>query len=265
MKELIFIDDARGMGPDTDEVFKYTQSFFPCLKIKKILLVKALGSKRTVDSLAEKFVGSKMCAGVSPSIVEKEILFEKNRLLDDKNKSFGNLYDGFSYLEAMAPVCGGMKIRRGDAVILFTNQLMATYDEADKRYHLRTAIHSVPLSIISVTGIIEAPAKPREYYLKKQAGIPEHELKAEFAGRFIDYGDKRAITECSKGLVLQAIFYAVTGEPFCENKKCRLFNAHWQEELIASQIKNRQGLCPAHKKILEDAKKDFCKVIRFPS
>jgi hypothetical protein len=41
-----------------------------------------------------------------------------------------------------------------------------------------------------------------------------------------------------------------TGEAFCDKTECRLFNAHWQKDLIYSQLENGK-LCERHQKILE--------------
>jgi hypothetical protein len=38
-----------------------------------------------------------------------------------------------------------------------------------------------------------------------------------------------------EGYALQALFYYFLGEAFCENPDCRLYNAHYQSELIRSQ------------------------------
>ena len=78
--------------------------------------------------------------------------------------------------------------------------------------------------------------------------LEEPEVKKEFKSRFIDYGDKR-LNDVLKGYISQAIFFYMTGEPFCEQKKCRLFNSHWQEDLIHSQVKIGK-FCPAHKTFL---------------
>jgi len=109
-------------------------------------------------------------------------------------------------------------------------------------------------SLISTSGLVEAPAKPREYYLLKQQyeklGKDLTELKASFSRRFIDYGDKR-LTEVAKGYVMQAVFYLLTGNPFCEDKGCRLYNAHWQEELIFAQLESEYEFCQRHTQLLE--------------
>ena len=95
-----------------------------------------------------------------------EIEYEKRRILG-KTKSFGILYDGY-YLQKLSLETMPVEERRiGLVPIIFTNRLFATWDENDRRYHLRTSLYGLP-SIISTTGIIEAPAKPREYYLLKQ-------------------------------------------------------------------------------------------------
>lgn len=106
-------------------------------------------------------------------------------------------------------------------------------------------------SLISTTGIVEAPAKPKEFYELKQEyvalglPVPIEELKKKFRGRFIDYDDER-LTEIMKGYVMQALFYHIFGEPFCRERRCRLFNAHWQEEVLEAQLGQTGILRPAH-------------------
>jgi hypothetical protein len=84
-------------------------------------------------------------------------------------------------------------------------------------------------------------------------GIDINTLKQEFAGRFIDYNDSR-MTEVMKGYVLQSIFFHMTGDPFCGDKNCRLYNAHWQEEVIQSQLYPKNEFCEKHQKIIEQIK-----------
>jgi len=96
---------------------------------------------------------------------------------------------------------------------------------------------------------VEAPAKPRDFYLKQQPGVNLLTLKEEFKGKFIDYNDPR-LTEVMKGYVMQALFFHITGNPFCKNKKCRLYNAHWQEDLIQAQLTSKNDFCAQHEKIL---------------
>ncbi len=138
--------------------------------------------------------------------------------------------------------------------IAVTNKIFATYGE-DKRLHIRASIYSIP-SVISISGIIEGPAKPREFYVYKQKfsslgvwELKEREIKKKFKGQFIDYDDRR-LAEVSKGYFAQALFFYITGEPFCNRKSCRLYNAHWQKDLIYSQIR-RGVFCKQHRTALE--------------
>jgi len=50
---------------------------------------------------------------------------------------------------------------------------------------------------------------------------------------------------------MQAVFNHLTGNPFCRNPNCRLFNAHWQEELIKAQLESEEEFCEEHREILE--------------
>lgn len=141
--------------------------------------------------------------------------------------------------------------------IILTPKLFATLDE-HKNLHIRAAIFGFP-SIISTSGIVEGPAKPKEFYLYKQKyaqlgiwNIEEDKIKRKFKARFIDYADKR-MNEVLKGYIAQSLFFYITGELFCQQKSCRLFNAHWQEDLIYSQIKLGK-FCPKHKKLLKQIK-----------
>ncbi len=180
-----------------------------------------------------------------------EIEYEKRRILG-KTRAFGVLYDGFHLQRIFGEIIPGEERRLASVHIIFTNRLFATWDDNNRRYHLRTSVYGIP-SVISTTGLVEAPAKPSEYYLLKpqyeKLGKDLAELKGKFEGSFIDYGDKR-LTEVMKGYVMQAVFYSLTGNPFCEDKGCRLYNAHWQEELIFAQLESGYEFCPRHAKLL---------------
>jgi hypothetical protein len=39
-----------------------------------------------------------------------------------------------------------------------------------------------------------------------------------------------------EGYAIQAIFYALTGDPFCDDPDCRLYNAHWQRDMLRAQL-----------------------------
>jgi len=180
-----------------------------------------------------------------------EIQFEKRRI-QGGTKGFGIIYDGLHLQKIFSELIPKMEHSLGFVHIFLTNRLFATWGESDKRYHLRTSVYGI-CSIISTTGLVEAPARPKEYYLLKSQyemlGRNPSELKDRFKGRFIDYDDER-LTEVTKGYVMQAVCYTLTGNPFCEDRGCRLYNAHWQEELIFAQLESEYEFCPRHSELL---------------
>jgi len=119
--------------------------------------------------------------------------------------------------------------------LIFTGRLFGTFE--DRRYHARVVLMGTP-SLISTSGLIEAPAKPREYYYVKgrliQSGMDTAELDNIYKGRFVVYDDPK-ITSILTSYALKVIFYELTGEAFCDNAACCLSNSHWQEEVLKAQ------------------------------
>ncbi|MBI4721609.1 MAG: hypothetical protein HY769_01150 [Candidatus Stahlbacteria bacterium] len=181
----------------------------------------ALSRVRKIDTKEQK---------ISP--LQMEVEYERKNLF---SKTFGVLYDGFKLMVLFSEMITEKESDLAHCHIILTNQLFGTWDESDCRYHIRVSIYGFP-SIISTTGIVEAPAKPREFYLSQRMGADTITLEKEFKGKFIDYNDYR-MTEIMKGYVMQALFFHITGNPFCEDRSCRLYNAHWQEEVIHAQIR----------------------------
>lgn len=184
-----------------------------------------------------------------------EIEYERRRLSTPDSATFGILYDGFKVMHLFARLLSSRERHRGHIHIIFTNQLLGTWEESDRRYHARVSIYGFP-SFLSTSGIVEAPAKPREYYLLKQqfqalgmSDVAPVKLDQEFRGRYIDYNDPR-LTRVMQGYVMQVIFYHLMGDPFCDNKDCRLYNAHWQEEVLRAQLENKPDFCPYHQEVL---------------
>lgn len=201
-----------------------------------------LASIRVLD-LNSSFKKNKLLYG--------EIEYEKAALAG--KSSAGVLYDGFELYSLYRSILPKSESNLKHIHIAFTDRLIGTFDEDDLRYHARAIICSMP-SIISTSGIVEAPAKPREYYLKKNAhsanGYGLAKIKEEFKGEFIDYDDLR-LTEVSNGYVMQALFHMLMGETFCENTGCRLFNAHWQSQMIEAQLSG-SDFCKHHESMLQN-------------
>jgi len=192
---------------------------------------------------------------------EDEIGFERKLCLDSslmnstvkvedaKDISQVFMYDGFELQKILRHLNDGVN----GLHIIITNRLTCTFDERDGRYHARAVICANP-AIISTSGMIEAPAKPREYYFEAMAlkaqGQNIDSVKERYKDKFLDYNDKR-LTKVVEGYILQVIFYNITGEAFCEDIECRLNNAHWQKDLLFSQIEISK-LCKKHSEILEN-------------
>ena len=118
--------------------------------------------------------------------------------------------DGFELQRIYSDfICVDEEGSRGHGHVIFKDSLISTYDEITRRFHARTLICGTP-SIISTTGIIEAPAKPRDYYFKMMLSdllnLSNEEIKTKFNGRFIDYGDPSVFCArlriCSSGGLL---------------------------------------------------------------
>lgn len=183
---------------------------------------------------------------------EEEIKFEMESFLNTAKTQNIVLYDGFEFQRIVSSLIPKEELSLENFHIAFTNKLTCTFDLTDYRYHGRALIGSNP-SVISTTGIIEAPAKPRQYYLDLMTnysqGLNIESIKKKYQGAYLTYHDHR-LGKVVEGYCLQALFYYLSGEPFCEILDCRLHNAHWQHDLLHSQIEYGK-LCQRHKNILD--------------
>jgi len=227
------------------------------VKLRKDFISYYLDQEK-IDCFAEKIAEARVRDLTETTKFVKplygEIQYEKKMLNAPKNCSI--LYDGFKaqmLLREMLPANEYKHIH-----IAFTNRLFCTFDESDRRYHARVIICGHP-ALISTSGIVEAPAKPKKFYYLKQKstilGIPIDVAKENFKGSFIEYDDER-ITEIMKGYVMQALIYDITGELFCDNRNCRLFNAHWQEDVLNAQL-NGYEFCEKHEGLIQGLRKEW--------
>ena len=203
----------------------------------KIAGMRVLDISEPVDEIREPIFG--------------EINVELERLTG-KASSLGVLYDGLWLQRILHKIMVEKfpdEIGRGFIHVIFTSRLFVTFEK--RRYHARVVLTGLP-ALISTSGLVEAPAKPKEYYWLKagfaRSGKDTRELDIMYEGKFIEYDDPR-ITEILRAYTLQAIFYELTGDPFCINPKCCLFNSHWQEEVLNTQLEGK--LCDEHRKILQ--------------
>ena len=232
------------------------------IHINQATSVPAVDAKIVAEEIDELFPSCKI--DIRPPFRYEEKMIEHAKIADIKqpfekqqNQEQDGLltiplYDGFVMQRMFAEMIPTAELSLAHIHITFTSLLTCTFSEDDWRYHGRAVICGTP-SIVSTTGIVEAPAKPREFYLAHLGGMAADNgsLKKKFAGRFIDYDDEDKITAASINYALQSIFFFITsGEPFCNNKDCRLFNAHWQEELI--YITEKRTLCSHHRNLVNN-------------
>ncbi len=210
-------------------------------------------SKKRIEEVSKKLAGIRLRDPgkrfVSDMPLQGEVDYEKRRISTSRWKIFGFLYEGVSYQKIISDLAirGGLVPKH--CTIFFTNQLFGTWDRDDGRYHARVSLYGF-LNMISIPGLVEGPAKPKEFYLKKRLGTPVEWLKEEYQERFLDHGDLRT-TEILKGYAMQALLFYLTGDPFCEDRDCRLFNSHWQEEILHSQMGGQYEFCPRHDRMLK--------------
>ncbi|UCF12561.1 MAG: hypothetical protein JSW06_11105 [Thermoplasmatales archaeon] len=228
------------------------------VEVRKDFITHLLNSK-DINEFSKMLAQCKVRDLSSPEfemdLLPGEIRYEKKLIEHPDVKLSGILYDGGRLDVAFQSLISQEELDFNNIHIIFTNRLFGTFDEKDSRYHARVIICGYP-SIISTTGIVEAPAKSKEFYYLKQKylmlgmEIPHEIINEKFQGNFIEYDDPR-LTEIMKGYVMQSVFYHLIYEPFCKEKNCRLYNAHWQKEVINAQLRDPE-FCKKHEKILQD-------------
>ncbi len=239
-------------GPDFARLATFLAEKFPSVEVRIRPTATSLVRKKEIEIIARRFASARvkdLSAGEQTfEPMFGEVDYEERAICGEARVG-GIVYEGRKLEEIYGSLLGKKADLRTAAIVL-TDRLVSTYSRDDLRHHLRTVVCDFP-SIVSIPGIVEAPAKPREYYLMKQqmGGLEDERLKSSFKGRFIDYGDEMEIADVLEGLSLQCLMYHLTLDPFCDDAHCRMFNAHWQEDLIRTQVKEKM-LCGRHERLL---------------
>jgi hypothetical protein len=239
------IDPLRNYGLSV----KYQGNFFEFLDL----------AKKEAQELAGKIAGTRVLEISTPLEEVREPIYGETgvelRRLKGEASSLGVFYDGLwlqrIFYKTLSEKVKG-ELSCGFVHIIFTGRLFGTFEKS--RYHARVVLTGLP-SLISTSGIVEAPAKPKDYYWLKagfiRAGKDVKQLDQIYEGKFIEYDDER-ITPVLEPYTLQAIFYELTGDPFCADPNCCLFNSHWQEEVLKTQLEGK--LCEEHRNIILGAR-----------
>lgn len=183
---------------------------------------------------------------------DEDVELEKELIQNPGREMTGALYDGFRLRKVLSTLLPEGEEDILHIHVIFTNRFFCTWKQATRRYHARVCVHGFP-SIISTTGIVDAPARPKGFYKLiegDETGPKVKSFKGEFEGEFVDYDDER-LTEILKGYVMQAVFYHLTFDPFCDDKNCRLYNPHLQKNMLTAQLTSPE-FCEEHQKALKE-------------
>ena len=248
ISKIILYNEPSVLEIDIKKLKKFIENIFQ-IKIEIRNNIFENINEKTCENIASSriFNLKKIFQKHIPTIEEISIELENK---DMSNKEEMILYDGIELSNIITELIPNEEKNQDILNIIFTNKLTCTFDENDFRYHARALVGSNPI-IISTTGTIEAPAKPKQYYLDLMTNFSKEEIgeiKKKYKGQFLEYGDSR-MPDIIEGYVLQAIFYYETGDAFCDNNQCRLFNSHWQKDLFISQVDNKK-MCKKHEEIL---------------
>ena len=140
---------------------------------------------RDIETIAREFAGIKV---IDPRQKNRttvplpgEVGYEKRQLLNKARQPAGILYDGGRLLDLFNQLLPEDGRGAHTLHLVLTNQLFSTWSFDDLRFHARTSIYGIP-SIISTAGLVEAPAKSRQYYLTRQLGVSPDLLEQQFQG-----------------------------------------------------------------------------------
>ncbi|MDI6823139.1 MAG: hypothetical protein QME87_02030 [Bacillota bacterium] len=204
--------------------------------------------------LAEGWARARVTAPDRPAKVRQplpgEVEYELRRLVDVGLRAWGILYDGLAVMRLAASQIPPDERTWDNLHVIFTNQLLGTWDANGGRWHARTAVFGFPC-LVSTTGLAVAPARSPAWHLLKQVlGTDPAQCGFPADGSYLEVDDLR-LGEVAKGMALQCLFYHLTGDPFCRDPGCRLYNAHRQSELLYAQLRPGAGLCAHHHRMLE--------------
>ena len=165
---------------------------------------------------------------------------------DERESVAGAIHDGRGSSRPMieARSLQSMLWRRSGtaALVVIHPLLMLTWHRFELRYHARTLLAGYP-TLISLPGLIEAPARPKEYYILLSRGARQDELDRQFRGRFLD-NDSDLSPYLGTYLAAAGAYYLL-GAPFCDFPGCALYDNHWQKELLEA---DSRPLCDRHRK-----------------
>ena len=259
-RKLVLYADPSSPTLNVSEIAEFIRSEIPSIEVevRQDVFTHFRGTydpERVARRLASIRITDPVTGALNDDPLPLEVEYELRRVLNPSLRCHGVLYDGYELMALLRDMIPPLEMSRDVLHLVFTGRLVGTRELGEDRVHARVVILGNP-AIASTSGAVEAPARPREYYLSRltTANPLLQELlvstgKASGGWDWLEHDDPR-LTEVMKGYALQAVFYFFLGEAFCDDADCRLFNAHRQSELIRAQLLSGK-LCNKHRVMLE--------------
>jgi len=212
---------------------------------------RLLGRAGDGEVLAEELAAARVTDPYDPATGNTMlgIVRYEERALANPDRAGGVVYDGQAVqraLNARLPDEQGLDHLH----VPLLDRVVGTWGDHDGRWHKRVAVLGQP-ALVSVPGLYEAPAKPEAYYEAKSKHAlltgdapPREVLEAEIDGDFLVADDPRT-ADALKGYVLAAVDFVETGTAFCDDERCRLYDAHRQPGVVQAQLRD-PAFCEAH-------------------
>ena len=249
------------MGPDRTILYRTPQSICDVEAIADWLQDRL----DTPVTVRDRFLGTHADSDLAEALSESRVLspFDREtgsrmygviqyeeRLLTEPERGGGVLYDGQAVQRALNRRLPADEQGLDTLHVIILDRHLATWGDHDGRWHKRIAVLGQP-ALISVPGLAEAPAKPNAYYkLKQQHALvsgdtPPREMLEGAIDADVLVPDDPRTTDALKGYVLAAIDLLASGEAFCDDPQCRLYNGHRHAEVIQAQL-SAPEFCERH-------------------
>lgn len=174
-----------------------------------------------------------------------------------EERDLQSVYPADALQEVVAPLLPRDERGSGKLHLVFVSQCIGQWNAQLRQFSLGIIQPGEP-TLISTSGIVEAPKPPREYSFRRAQlvafGLGEalEYLDEQFAAETLIHGDPR-ITEAAKGYGLQSVFHHLFGQAGCEEPMCRLYEAATADEMAAAQLGAEAALCERHARMLREA------------
>ncbi|SFS76469.1 DUF7001 family protein [Halostagnicola kamekurae] len=234
-----------------DEIADWLEERLASVGVSVAVRDRFLDVHRT-DELAERFAEARVRSPYdreTGNAMLGTIRYEE-RVLESPERGGGVLYDGLQVQRALNAAMAPEDRDLETLHVAILDRAIGTWGDHDGRWHKRVNVLGQP-ALVSVPGLYEAPAKPERYYKEKQRHAllsgdspPREVLENRVKGEFLIEDDPRT-TDALGGYVLQPVDYLLTGASFCDDQRCRLFDAHRHEGVIEAQLR-KPAFCPDH-------------------